>query len=108
MTQQQFADRLGKSKSWVDKVERGVRRLERVSNLREVADTLRIDVEVLLAARPVRPTRCLTNACYPRWPAVSRRSIRAYSAAISGVARTSSRSAETWKSTSSMERMASS
>ena len=52
MTQQQFADRLGKSKSWVDKVERGVRRLERVSNLREVAETLRIDVEVLLAARP--------------------------------------------------------
>ncbi|MBM0279081.1 helix-turn-helix domain-containing protein [Micromonospora tarensis] len=56
MTQQQFADRLGKSKSWVDKVERGVRRLERVSNLREVAETLRIDVEVLLAVRPVRPT----------------------------------------------------
>ncbi|WP_328650021.1 helix-turn-helix domain-containing protein [Micromonospora sp. NBC_00330] len=56
MTQQQFADRLGKSKSWVDKVERGVRRLERVSNLREVAETLRIDVEVLLAARPVRAT----------------------------------------------------
>ncbi|WP_307846962.1 helix-turn-helix transcriptional regulator [Micromonospora sp. D93] len=55
MTQQQFADRLGKSKSWVDKVERGVRRLERLSNLREVAETLRIDVEVLLAARPVRP-----------------------------------------------------
>ncbi|MEV0215929.1 helix-turn-helix domain-containing protein [Micromonospora sp. ALFpr18c] len=55
MTQQQFADRLGKSKSWVDKVERGVRRLERVSNLREIADTLRIDVEVLLATRPVRP-----------------------------------------------------
>ncbi|MGC5286499.1 helix-turn-helix domain-containing protein [Micromonospora sp. DT231] len=56
MTQQQFADRLGKSKSWVDKVERGARRLERVSNLREVAATLRIDVEVLLATRPVRPT----------------------------------------------------
>ncbi|WP_405425443.1 helix-turn-helix domain-containing protein [Micromonospora sp. NBC_00617] len=54
MTQQQFADRLGKSKSWVDKVERGVRRLERVSNLREIAETLRIDVEVLLPARPVR------------------------------------------------------
>ncbi|MEV1314821.1 helix-turn-helix transcriptional regulator [Micromonospora arborensis] len=55
MTQQQFADRLGKSKSWVDKIERGVRRLERVSNLREIAETLRIDVEVLLAARPTRP-----------------------------------------------------
>ncbi|MET8043324.1 helix-turn-helix domain-containing protein [Micromonospora sp. NPDC005215] len=56
MTQQQFADRLGKSKSWVDKVERGVRRLERVSNLQEIAATLRIDVQVLLATRPVRPT----------------------------------------------------
>ncbi|WP_036375067.1 helix-turn-helix domain-containing protein [Micromonospora sp. ATCC 39149] len=52
MTQQQFADRLGKSKSWVDKVERGVRRLERVSNLREVAEALRIDLEMLLADRP--------------------------------------------------------
>ncbi|MFI7551044.1 helix-turn-helix domain-containing protein [Micromonospora sediminimaris] len=55
MTQQQFADRLGKSKSWVDKIERGARRLERVSNLREIADALRIDVQVLLAERPVRP-----------------------------------------------------
>ncbi|WP_189045300.1 helix-turn-helix domain-containing protein [Micromonospora sonchi] len=55
MTQQQFADRLGKSKSWVDKVERGVRRLERVSNLREIADALRIDVQVLLAERPAHP-----------------------------------------------------
>ncbi|MEV4830088.1 helix-turn-helix domain-containing protein [Micromonospora sp. NPDC049257] len=49
MTQQQFADHLGKSKSWVDKVERGVRRLEQVSHLRMVAETLRIDLEVLLA-----------------------------------------------------------
>ncbi|MFI1196775.1 helix-turn-helix domain-containing protein [Micromonospora sp. NPDC020750] len=55
MTQQQFADRLGKSKSWVDKVERGARRLERVSSLREIAEALRIDLEVLLAERPGRP-----------------------------------------------------
>ncbi|MEV4661879.1 helix-turn-helix transcriptional regulator [Micromonospora echinofusca] len=55
MTQQQFADRLGKSKSWVDKVERGVRRLERMSNLREVAEALRIDLEVLLAERTGQP-----------------------------------------------------
>ncbi|MQA28059.1 MAG: helix-turn-helix domain-containing protein, partial [Micromonosporaceae bacterium] len=27
MSQQVFADRIGKSKSWVDKVERGARRL---------------------------------------------------------------------------------
>ena len=31
MTQQMLADRLGKSKSWVDKVERGVRALDRYS-----------------------------------------------------------------------------
>ncbi|WP_327027551.1 helix-turn-helix domain-containing protein [Micromonospora sp. NBC_01740] len=55
MTQQQFADRLGKSKSWVDKVERGVRPLERMSNLREVAEALRIDMEVLLAERIGQP-----------------------------------------------------
>ncbi|MFI9526806.1 helix-turn-helix domain-containing protein [Micromonospora rosaria] len=57
MTQQQFADRLGRSKSWVDKVERGVRRLERVSSLREVAAALRIDLDVLLADRPGQPDR---------------------------------------------------
>ncbi|MEK8106839.1 hypothetical protein NKG94_19985 [Micromonospora sp. M12] len=45
----------------MDKVERGVRRLERVSNLREIAETLRIDVEVLLATRPVRPTPVATG-----------------------------------------------
>ncbi|NBE84186.1 helix-turn-helix domain-containing protein [Micromonospora sp. NEAU-HG-1] len=54
-SKQQFADRLGKSESWVDKVERGVRRLERVSNLREIADALRIDLEILLAERPGQP-----------------------------------------------------
>ncbi|TDC58855.1 XRE family transcriptional regulator [Micromonospora sp. KC207] len=49
-----FADRLGKSKSWVDKVERGVRSLDRVSTLREVAAVLRIDAAVLLG-QDVRP-----------------------------------------------------
>ncbi|MBQ1075069.1 helix-turn-helix transcriptional regulator [Micromonospora sp. C31] len=55
MTQQQFADRLGKSKSRVDKVERGVRPPERMSHLREVAEALRIDMEVLLAERIGQP-----------------------------------------------------
>ncbi|SCL60201.1 Helix-turn-helix domain-containing protein [Micromonospora peucetia] len=31
LSQQVFADRIGKSKSWVDKVERGVRSLERTT-----------------------------------------------------------------------------
>ncbi|WP_229404983.1 MULTISPECIES: helix-turn-helix domain-containing protein [Micromonospora] len=49
MSQQVFADRLGRSKSWVDKVERGVRALDRVSTLREVAAVLRIDPDLLIA-----------------------------------------------------------
>ncbi|MFI7432644.1 helix-turn-helix domain-containing protein [Micromonospora haikouensis] len=48
LSQQVFADRLGKSKSWVDKVERGVRSLDRVSTLHEIAAVLRIDAAVLL------------------------------------------------------------
>ncbi|WP_416903013.1 helix-turn-helix domain-containing protein [Micromonospora echinospora] len=47
-SQQVFADRLGKSKSWVDKVERGVRSLDKVSVLQDIAAVLRIDPAVLL------------------------------------------------------------
>jgi transcriptional regulator with XRE-family HTH domain len=54
MSQQLFADRLGKSKSWVDKVERGVRRLDRFSVIYEIADVLQLDVQVLLGRDPVR------------------------------------------------------
>ncbi|WP_307847095.1 helix-turn-helix transcriptional regulator [Micromonospora sp. D93] len=48
MTQQMLADRLRRSKSWVDKVERGVRALDRYSVIQELADVLRVDPEVLL------------------------------------------------------------
>ncbi|MBM0204275.1 helix-turn-helix transcriptional regulator [Micromonospora sp. STR1s_5] len=54
LSQQSFADRLGKSKSWVDKVERGVRSLERVSTIREIAAVLRVDAAALLG-RDVQP-----------------------------------------------------
>ena len=54
LSQQVFADRLGKSKSWVDKVERGVRTLDKVSTLQEIATVLRIDTGVLLG-RDVPP-----------------------------------------------------
>lgn len=56
MSQQVFADRLGKSKSWVDKVERGVRRLDKFSVVYEIADILRIDVQLLLGKDPERRT----------------------------------------------------
>ncbi|RKN42834.1 XRE family transcriptional regulator [Micromonospora endolithica] len=55
LSQQVFADRLGKSKSWVDKVERGVRALDKVTTLQEIAAVLRIDTAVLLA-RDAQPT----------------------------------------------------
>ncbi|WP_327035760.1 helix-turn-helix transcriptional regulator [Micromonospora ureilytica] len=54
MTQQMLADRLRRSKSWVDKVERGVRALDRYSVIQELAHVLRVDPEVLLAQQ--RPT----------------------------------------------------
>ncbi len=54
MSQQVFADRLGKSKSWVDKVERGVRRLDKLSVTSEIADVLQVDVQLLLGREPER------------------------------------------------------
>ncbi|WP_255292652.1 helix-turn-helix domain-containing protein [Micromonospora sp. WMMA1996] len=55
LSQQVFADRLGKSKSWVDKVERGVRSLDKLSTLQEIARVLRIDTAALVGqdATPV-------------------------------------------------------
>ncbi|MFE9959895.1 helix-turn-helix domain-containing protein [Micromonospora sp. NPDC005299] len=55
MTQQMLADRLGKSKSWVDKVERGVRALDRYSVLQEIAEVLRIHPTVLLGEERPQP-----------------------------------------------------
>jgi transcriptional regulator with XRE-family HTH domain len=51
MSQKVFADRLGKSKSWVDKVERGVRRLDKFSTIAEIAQVLQIDVAALMSGR---------------------------------------------------------
>ena len=56
MSQQAFADRLGKSKSWVDKIERGVRKLDRYSVIRDIADVLRLDPDMLLGPRQPPPT----------------------------------------------------
>jgi len=59
LSQQVFADRLGKSKSWVDKVERGVRRLDKFSVLYEIADILEVDVQLLVGKDPERRTDAL-------------------------------------------------
>ncbi|MEU8049814.1 MULTISPECIES: helix-turn-helix domain-containing protein [Micromonospora] len=54
MSQQQFADTLGKSKSWVDKVERGARALDKLSTLQTVADALGIELRLLLGENAER------------------------------------------------------
>ncbi|MFG2007868.1 helix-turn-helix domain-containing protein [Micromonospora sp. NPDC048868] len=54
MSQQVFADRIRKSKSWVDKVERGVRTLDRLSVIETVAGALGVAPGVLLAGKVQR------------------------------------------------------
>ncbi|MEO7193598.1 MAG: helix-turn-helix domain-containing protein [Pseudonocardiaceae bacterium] len=48
MTRQIFADRMGKSLSWVDKVRAGDRQLDRLSTLRQIATVLDIPLAVLI------------------------------------------------------------
>lgn len=63
MSQQVFADRLGKSKSWVDKIERGVRRLDRFSVVHDIADVLQVDVQVLLGRGPENRPDGVNGGC---------------------------------------------
>ncbi|KAB1923390.1 helix-turn-helix transcriptional regulator, partial [Micromonospora sp. ALFpr18c] len=57
MTQQMLADRLRRSKSWVDKIERGARTLDRYSVIQELAHVLRVDPDVLLGQPRSTPAR---------------------------------------------------
>ncbi|MFG3557259.1 helix-turn-helix domain-containing protein [Micromonospora sp. NPDC047557] len=61
MTQQMLADRLRRSKSWVDKIERGVRPLDRYSVIQELSRVLRVDPEVLLGQPPSTPASTPTG-----------------------------------------------
>lgn len=54
MSQQVFADRLGKSKSWVDKVERGVRRLDKFSLIHDIAEVLQVEPQLFTGREPER------------------------------------------------------
>ncbi|WP_326555856.1 helix-turn-helix domain-containing protein [Micromonospora sp. NBC_01813] len=55
MTQQVFADRIGKSKSWVEKVERGIRKLDKFSVIQHIAEVLHIDPAELLDGQEQSP-----------------------------------------------------
>lgn len=63
LTRQQFADLVGRSLSWVDKVESGERALLRLPLLEQVASVLQISVETLTDARAAqRATSCVDPA----------------------------------------------
>lgn len=62
MTQQLFADRIARSKSWVEKAEAGTRSAGKLSVLEDICEVLRVDMAVLMSASPARATeQCLGN-----------------------------------------------
>ncbi|SRR6266568_1886044 len=63
LTQAVFADRLGRSKSWVEKVERGQRSAGRLSVLDEICEVLQIGISALIGEEPHRSSRaCLDDS----------------------------------------------
>jgi transcriptional regulator with XRE-family HTH domain len=72
MTRQVFADRLGKSVSWVDKIRNGNRQLDRVSILRQIAAALDADLLAPEEVRCRRMTRQLVNELVGSYPRGSR------------------------------------
>lgn len=63
MTQQLFADRVGRSKSWVEKVEAGARSADRLSVIEVICEVLRVDLPVLIGRELPRDSgQCLDNA----------------------------------------------
>lgn len=54
MTQQLLADRIGRSKSWVEKVEAGTRSAGRLPILLSICQELRVDFPVLIGRDPAR------------------------------------------------------
>jgi len=63
MTQQLFADRVGRSKSWVEKVEAGTRSADRLSVIEIICEVLRVDLPALIGWELLRDTeQCQDNA----------------------------------------------
>ncbi|MBB0243526.1 helix-turn-helix domain-containing protein [Streptomyces alkaliphilus] len=53
LSQKEFAGLLGRSEAWVSQVERGVRRIDRMTVLEKIADTLDLPVAELAAEAPL-------------------------------------------------------
>jgi transcriptional regulator with XRE-family HTH domain len=61
VTQRLLADRIGRSKSWIEKVEAGVRSANRLTILLSICEELRIDLPVLIGNDLSRDTRTCIN-----------------------------------------------
>jgi transcriptional regulator with XRE-family HTH domain len=61
LTQALFADQLGRSKSWVEKVERGERSAGRLSVLDDICAVLHIDVAALIGEEPARASQACVD-----------------------------------------------
>jgi transcriptional regulator with XRE-family HTH domain len=57
VTQRLLADRIARSKSWVEKVEAGTRSANRLPILLTICTELRLDLQVLIGRAPQRDTR---------------------------------------------------
>ncbi len=63
VTQRLLADRIGRSKSWIEKVESGARSANRLPILLSICRELRIDLPVLIGREPGRDTpRCIDDS----------------------------------------------
>ena len=63
VTQRLLADRIGRSKSWVEKVEAGTRSASRLPVLLAICTELRVDLPVLIGRDPARDDReCMDDA----------------------------------------------
>src|SRR6266581_3406137 len=63
LTQAVFADRIGRSKSWVEKVERGERSAGQLSVLNEICEVLQIGLSALIGEEPHRRSQgCLDDS----------------------------------------------
>jgi len=62
LTRKLFADRMGRSVSWVDMIQRGDRRLDRLSVLEQIADVLEISIYTLIDRQQAQRTaECVDN-----------------------------------------------
>jgi transcriptional regulator with XRE-family HTH domain len=91
ITQKLLADRIGRSKSWIEKVEAGTRSANRIPILMAICRELRIDLPVLIGRDPTRDTReCINDiqveairASLERYDAIRSQIPDGYSADIS-------------------------